>query len=127
MLITIMKMKRAKIHLTVFVATVFLQLTVTESAQIATDNSLATIAVDSNDWPSFLGAMRDGKSDESGILRDWSDGKLRVLWTKEIGSGYSMCSVSENRLVQFYGENEQAVVECLDALKELALVAGNDA
>ncbi len=31
------------------------------------------------DWPTFLGPTGDGKSSETGILTDWSGGKLRVL------------------------------------------------
>ena len=31
------------------------------------------------DWPSFLGSNRDGKSSETGILKDWSGDKLKVL------------------------------------------------
>ena len=32
----------------------------------------------STDWPGFLGANRDGRSAETGILKDWSGGKLKL-------------------------------------------------
>jgi outer membrane protein assembly factor BamB len=52
------------------------------------------------DWPGFLGPARDGKSAETGIRSDWSDG-LPILWYVEVGEGYSAPSVAAGRLFVF--------------------------
>jgi len=43
-----------------------------------------------DDWPSFLGIKGQSSSRETGILKDWSAGKLRMLWKRETGAGYGM-------------------------------------
>ena len=53
-----------------------------------------------DDWPGFLGPDRDGKSREKGIATDWSEG-LPILWTHEIGEGYSAPSVAAGRVFVF--------------------------
>jgi len=53
------------------------------------------------DWYRFLGPDLNGTSSEVGIRTDWSDGKLPILWQREIGDGYSMPSVAEGRMFIF--------------------------
>ncbi|RMH21603.1 MAG: hypothetical protein D6696_05465 [Acidobacteria bacterium] len=55
---------------------------------------------DGSDWPTFLGPNRDGKSTETGIRKDWSDG-LPIRWQMEVGEGYSAPSVARGRLFVF--------------------------
>ena len=44
-------------------------------------------------WPRFLGTNADSSSTETGILKDWSDGQLKVRWIQEVGDGYGIGSV----------------------------------
>lgn len=67
------------------------------------------------DWPRFLGPNNDGRSAETGIKKDWSDGKLKVLWTMETGEGYSIGSVSRGRFFHFGKFGSDAVLKCVEA------------
>lgn len=68
-----------------------------------------------DDWPAFLGPNGDGKSKETGILRDWSQGKLKALWKTEVGEGYGIGSVADGRYFHFDRHDGQARVRCLHA------------
>ena len=68
------------------------------------------------DWPQFLGPTRNGISTETNLLPAWPARGPRVLWRKEIGTGYSAPSVRENKLVLHHRVREQEVVECFDAV-----------
>ena len=52
------------------------------------------------DWPRFLGPTQDGKSSETGIRTDWSNG-LPLAWQIELGEGYSAPTTSMGRLFMF--------------------------
>ena len=67
------------------------------------------------DWPTFLGPTSDGKSSETGILTDWSDGKLKLLWKVETGEGYGIGSVSHGRFYHFGKTAGEAKLVCLNA------------
>ena len=66
-----------------------------------------------HDWPSFLGANRDGRSEETGILKDWSDGKLKLVWQKEIGEGYGIGCVAGQRIFHFDAVDGKERLRCL--------------
>ena len=67
------------------------------------------------DWPGFLGPNRDSRSPETGILTDWSGGKLKTVWEAEVGLGYVIGSVSEGRFFQFDAVDQTCRVICRDA------------
>ncbi len=67
------------------------------------------------DWPGFLGIGRDCRSTETGILKDWTDGKLKQVWTTSIGQGYCGGAVSQGRFYQFDAIDGQAQMRCLNA------------
>jgi len=48
------------------------------------------------DWPQWNGVNRDGKSLETGLLKQWPDGGPKLLWTADtdIGGGFSSPSVT---------------------------------
>ncbi len=49
----------------------------------------------SNPWPQFRGPKRDGRSTETGLLKQWPSGGPRLLWkARGLGSGYSSVSVA---------------------------------
>lgn len=73
------------------------------------------LAPPGSDWPCFLGPTGDSKSPETGILTDWSDGRLRVVWQRRLGESYGIGSVSQGRFFQFDRVGDRARLDCLDA------------
>lgn len=67
---------------------------------------------DGSDWPAFLGPTGDGKSPETGIRKDWSQG-LPIAWQLELGEGYSAPSVAQGRIFVFDREKDEARLRCL--------------
>ena len=80
--------------------------------------SVAQGQATNKDWPQFLGPNRDSVSSETGILKDWSDGKLKLNWTLPVGEGYAIGSVSDGKYFHFdvtEGEKENvARLRCVD-------------
>ncbi len=68
-----------------------------------------------SDWPAFLGPTGDSKSTERGILTDWSDGRLKVLWQRKLYESYGIGAVSRGCYYQFDRVGEKAVLLCWDA------------
>lgn len=51
------------------------------------------------DWPGWRGPDRDGKSKETGLLKQWPDGGPKLLWTAEgLGQGYSTVAVAKGTI-----------------------------
>ncbi len=49
-----------------------------------------------DDWPQWRGANRDGRSAETGLLKQWPEGGPKLLWSvKGIGVGYASVSVKD--------------------------------
>ena len=69
---------------------------------------------DSEDWPRFLGPQGDGKSSEIGLDLQWPASGPRVVWTVDVGRGYSMPSVAGDRLFLFDRTGDRARLRCLD-------------
>ena len=67
------------------------------------------------DWPTFLGASGESTSTETGILKDWSGGKLKLVWKIETGDGYGMGSVVDGRFYHFGKIDDKATLLCLNA------------
>ena len=63
------------------------------------------------DWPSFLGAERDGKSKEPGPVA-WPPKKL---WERELGESFGSASVARGRLYHFDRFGDQVRLTCLRA------------
>lgn len=53
------------------------------------------------DWASFLGPNGDSTSTETGILTNWTGGRLKIAWQAEIGEGYATCAISKGRCFLF--------------------------
>jgi len=66
-----------------------------------------------SDWPCFLGPTHDGKSDEKGLVPRWPAEGPRVVWQRELGEGYAICSVARGRLYQFDRVGNKARLVCL--------------
>lgn len=65
------------------------------------------------DWPEFLGLGRDNKSTETGVLKDWSEGKLKIKWVRELTESYGIGSVAKGRFFQFDRADGREVLLCL--------------
>ncbi|MDB2686617.1 PQQ-like beta-propeller repeat protein [Mariniblastus sp.] len=65
-------------------------------------------------WPTFLGADHNGKSNLKEIRKDWSDGKLKLLWQHETGQGYGIGSEANGKFYHFGRYGEDTRLTCLD-------------
>ncbi|MCA9040583.1 MAG: PQQ-like beta-propeller repeat protein, partial [Planctomycetaceae bacterium] len=89
-------------------------------------NGFKPIPVDSveregEDWPAFLGPRGTGVSGETGLLNVWPAEGPPVVWSKEIGIGYSSPTIVGNRMIVHHRPREGRspgpveIVECLQA------------
>jgi len=65
------------------------------------------------DWPCFLGPTHDSKSDEKGLVPRWPAEGPRIVWQRELGDGYAICSIARGRLYQFDRVGNKARLVCL--------------
>lgn len=86
----------------------------TAPPRAATPASAAVAAAPSTDWPQWRGPNRDGKSSETGLLREWPSGGPKLLWNARdvnkgtnVGTGYSSLAIANNRIYTM-GEREGA-------------------
>lgn len=73
-----------------------------------------------SDWTAFLGPTGDSKSSETGIIAPWPESGPRIVWQREIGSGYGIGSISAGRYFHFdrhqeRGSRGQARLTCMNA------------
>lgn len=68
------------------------------------------------DWPQILGPNRNGTAaaDEQ-LLENWPEAGPRVLWQKEVGSGYAGIAVSGAMAILFHRVGGEERIEGLDA------------
>lgn len=81
----------------------------------STSTSKANQNRSGNDWPVFLGPSGNGISQETNLITSWPADGPPVLWSKEIGTGYSAPSVQGDQLVVFHRQGDSEVIECLSA------------
>ena len=86
----------------------------TQDESVATAEQQLATQDASKSWPGFLGPNRDGRSSETGILKDWSNGKLNVLWRRKLGTGYSLGSTYEGKYFQLDAIDNECRLFCLD-------------
>jgi len=71
------------------------------------------------DWPQFRGPDRNGKSAETGLLKEWPENGPEKLWMVEgIGDGYSTAIISSNTLYT------TGMIDSLDYLTAFDLKGG---
>lgn len=57
--------------------------------------SQAAASEGGGEWPSFRGPNRDGKSPDTGLLKEWPEGGPKLLWKTDIlGEGFASVAVS---------------------------------
>ena len=67
------------------------------------------------DWPQFLGPQRNGQSDETGLIDQWPETGLDVVFRVPGGIGMSGISVAGNRVLTLVQDASSQSVICLDA------------
>ena len=68
-----------------------------------------------NDWPQFRGVHRDGRSADTGLLKEWpKEGPLLVWRINGLGRGYSGVSVAGDRIFTMGDRNKVQWVIALD-------------
>jgi outer membrane protein assembly factor BamB len=79
--------------------------------------SLATVSATAQaaDWPQFRGPNRDGKSPETGLLKEWPAEGPRLLWTVEdLGHGFTSAAVADGRVYTTGLEGEEGFLYAYD-------------
>lgn len=66
-------------------------------------------------WPFIRGATYDGTSAETGLLDAWPTAGPPVLWTRELGQGYSSFAAWDDRIATQYQTLAGQFVICLQA------------
>ncbi len=66
-------------------------------------------------WPQWRGVNRDGISEESGLLTEWPQQGLPILWKVAGGDGFSSLAVSDGRVYTFVDRDNTEWAVCLKA------------
>ncbi|MBL8826590.1 MAG: PQQ-like beta-propeller repeat protein [Planctomycetaceae bacterium] len=77
--------------------------------------SLIGSPVKGEDWPQFLGPLRNGISQEKNLLDAWPDGGLPEVWRVDGGIGMSGVVVAGGRLVTLWQDDDHQQVVALAA------------
>lgn len=75
----------------------------------------ASSALRAEDWPRFLGLRGDGTSPETGLIEALPLVGPPLLWSKNVGTGYSAPSVVGEHLVLHHRLENREIVESMDA------------
>ena len=67
------------------------------------------------DWPDWRGPGRDGKSADTGLLKQWPEGGPNRLWhATDIGIGYSSVVVADGAVYITGDKDGKTVITCFD-------------
>jgi outer membrane protein assembly factor BamB len=67
------------------------------------------------EWPQWRGADRSGKSPDTGLLKDWTTQRPKLLWTADgMGGGYASVSVAGGRIYTTGNQADGQAVVCLN-------------
>src|SRR5436190_7492737 len=67
------------------------------------------------DWPQIHGPQRNGKADQETLPQTWPAGGPKVLWRRDVGSGFAGVAVVGDACVLFHRVGDEAVTERLNA------------
>jgi hypothetical protein len=76
---------------------------------------LLPTVVHAGDWPQWRGATQDGISQNEDLVEEWPADGPPVLWTKEIGQGYSAFVVANGRAHTLAQSLYEQSLVCLNA------------
>jgi hypothetical protein len=66
------------------------------------------------DWPQILGPNRNGIAEKENLANDWSNGKPKTVWQRDVGRGFSGVAIADGTLVLFHRVDDEEVAEALD-------------
>jgi outer membrane protein assembly factor BamB len=67
------------------------------------------------DWPQWRGQQRDGRSSETGLLKQWPAAGPPVVWSvSTIGGGYGSIAVKDDRIFVQGSNGKQSVIHVLN-------------
>ena len=80
------------------------------------EKAAAAQPVGATDWPTWRGALRDGKSPDTGLAKEWPKDGPKLLWTFEkAGKGYSSPALVGGKIFLTGSRDKTAEILCLDA------------
>lgn len=68
-----------------------------------------------HDWPQYRGPERDGTSPESGLLAQWPVDGPKVLWKRDVGTGFSGLAVAGEKIYTMMAEGDKEYAAAFDA------------
>lgn len=72
-------------------------------------------ALEQAEWPQWRGPERDGKSPDTGLLKEWPEGGPKLLWKADgIGKGYATVSVAEGLVYTTGDVGDESVISAFD-------------
>ena len=72
------------------------------------------------DWSNWGGPSRDSKSEETGLLKEWSEGGPKLLWSTDgLGTGYSTVSIADGSIYTTGIVDKKGVLFALDMAGKL--------
>ena len=75
----------------------------------------ATLNINAQDWPQFLGPNRNSTSPQKGLLRSWPQGGPEVLWTSNVGKGYGGPVIKDGKVYLLdRDDNRGDIMRCFD-------------
>ena len=77
---------------------------------------LFSVQIQAGDWPQWRGPNRDGKSSETGLLKEWPADGPKLAWKATgLGKGYAGISSAADRLLTMGDKDGTGFVIALDA------------
>ncbi len=76
---------------------------------------VAVPALAADSWLQWGGPQRDFKIPADGLASTWSDDGPEVIWSRDLGPGYSTILAENGRLYTMYRRGEEEVLVALDA------------
>ena len=67
------------------------------------------------DWPNYRGPNYDGVSSETGWSSTWPASGPKVLWEREIGTGFATMAIVDGRVYAMGNIDDRDILYCLDA------------
>ena len=106
--------KRSSFLLPALLQSVFLRCSISGYVLLALLTAVAPAVA--GDWPQILGPSRNGQAAEDEKLsQQWPAGGPKVEWTYNLGAGYAGPAVVDGKVIVFHRQNDQEVVEAVDA------------
>jgi len=76
---------------------------------------LSLVKICAQDWPQYLGPVRNSTSPQTGIMRTWPAGGPEVLWVADIGIGYGGPVIKDGKVYLLDRNGEVGdIIRCFD-------------